>query len=112
MIGFENIDDEADDGSGGVELATLLPLGHGELAEEVFVDEAEGVAFLIHGDGGHDFEEFGEGAVFENLERLGQHVSEVGFSFSTARMASLTALPSSAPSGSCSRWGKCASSGR
>ena len=57
---LDDLDDQLDDGGGGEELAALLPLAHGELAEEVFVDLAEGVAFDVHGDGVEGLEQFDE----------------------------------------------------
>ena len=48
---FDDPDDELDDGGGGEELAALLAFAHGEMAEEVFVNLAEDVAFDVHGDG-------------------------------------------------------------
>ena len=44
VIGLDDLDDEPDDGGGRVELAALLHLLHGELAHEIFIDAAEGVA--------------------------------------------------------------------
>ena len=41
--GFEDLDDEPDDRGGCEELAALLALGEGELAEEVLVDQPEPV---------------------------------------------------------------------
>ncbi len=35
VVGLNDLDDEADDGSGGEELAAALALAHGELAEEI-----------------------------------------------------------------------------
>ncbi len=46
-VGFEHLDQHADDGARRVELAAELAFGSGELAEEVFVDSAERVARLI-----------------------------------------------------------------
>jgi hypothetical protein len=40
---LKDFDDQTDDTGRGVELAAPLALGAGELAEEVFVDEAEGI---------------------------------------------------------------------
>ena len=51
MERFDDLDDQLDDAGGREELAALLPLRHGELAEEVFVNLAEGVAFDRHRDG-------------------------------------------------------------
>ena len=46
LVGFEHLDEQAYDASGCVELAAEFALGLCELAEEVFVDAAEGVAGL------------------------------------------------------------------
>ncbi len=46
-VGFEHLDQHADDGARRVELAAELAFGGGELAEEVFVDPAERVAGLV-----------------------------------------------------------------
>ena len=43
FVGSEHLDEEAHDALRGVELAAVLALGAGELAEEVFVDAAEDV---------------------------------------------------------------------
>jgi hypothetical protein len=81
VVGLEDFDDEADDGGGRVEFAAFLAFAHGEFAEEVFVDEAEGIAALVHGDGGHGFEEGGERAAFEDVVGFGEDVGEVGVFF-------------------------------
>ncbi len=75
---LDDADDELDDGGGGEELAALLPLAHGELAEEVFVDLAEGVPLDVHGDGVHGLEQLDEQGVLEAVVGLGQDVLEVG----------------------------------
>ena len=46
-VGFEHLDQHADDGARRVELAAELAFGGGELAEEVLVDAAERVAGLV-----------------------------------------------------------------
>ena len=76
--GLDDADDELDDGGGGEELAALLALAHGEVAEEVFVNLAEGVPLDVHGDGVHGLEQFLEQGVLEAVVGLGQHVLEVG----------------------------------
>ena len=78
MERLDDADDELDDGGGGEELAALLALAHGEVAEEVFVDLAEGVPLDVHGDGVHGLEQFLEQGVLEAVVGLGQHVLEVG----------------------------------
>ena len=47
FVGLDHFGDEIDDALGGVELAPELALGGGELAEEVFIDPADGVLFLV-----------------------------------------------------------------
>ena len=78
LEGFDDADDELDDGGGGEELAALLALAHGEVAEEVFVDLAEGVSLDVYGDGVHRLEQFLEQGVLEAVVGLGEHVFEVG----------------------------------
>ena len=48
--GLDDRDDELDEGGGGEELAALLALRHGEVAQEVLVDLAEDVTLDVHGD--------------------------------------------------------------
>ena len=43
VVGLDDLGEEPDDAAGGVKLAAALAFGHGELAEEVFVDAPEGV---------------------------------------------------------------------
>src|SRR5690606_4714492 len=50
--GFEDLDEKADDAGRRIELAAALAFAHRELAEEVFVNPSEGIAFEIHRDGG------------------------------------------------------------
>ena len=78
LEGFDDADDELDDGGGGEELAALLAFAHGEVAEEVFVDLAEGVSLDVHGDGIHGLEQFLEQGVLEAVVGLGEHILEVG----------------------------------
>ena len=47
FVGLDHFGDEIDDALGGVELAPELALGGGEFAEEVFIDPADGVLFLV-----------------------------------------------------------------
>jgi hypothetical protein len=75
--GFDDFDDELDDADGGEEFAAFLSFGHGELAEEVFVDFAEGVAVDVHGDGGEVLEEGDEEVFIEAGVVLGQDPLEV-----------------------------------
>ena len=47
FVGLDHLGDEIDDALRGVELAPELALGGGEFAEEVFIDPADGVLFLV-----------------------------------------------------------------
>lgn len=47
FVGLDHFGDEIDDALRGVELAPQLALGGGELAEEVFIDPADGVLLLV-----------------------------------------------------------------
>lgn len=75
--GLQHLDEEADDAGGREELAALLPLTHGEGAEEVFIDLPEGVALQISGDGGEGFEQVAEQEGIEDLIALRQHAGHV-----------------------------------
>src|SRR6266566_2010880 len=48
LKGFDDLDDQFDDRGRSEEFAALLSLGHGELAQEIFVDFAEDVSLDIH----------------------------------------------------------------
>ena len=61
MVGLNDFGEEADDAGRGVELAALLALGAGELAEEVFVNAPEGVVVERGGNLGDFLEQFLEG---------------------------------------------------
>jgi hypothetical protein len=67
VVGGEDGDQGLDDRGRRVELAALLALGAGELAEEVFIDLPEHVAGLAgvgtEADGGHQINQFAELAV-------------------------------------------------
>ena len=75
--GLDDADDELDDGGGSEELAALLTLAHRELAEEVLVDLAEGVALDVHRDRVHDLQQLGQGGALKPVVGLGQDVLEV-----------------------------------
>src|SRR5690349_231793 len=49
LKGFDDLDNQFDDGGRCEEFAAFLSLGHGELDQEVFVDFAEDVSLDIHG---------------------------------------------------------------
>ena len=75
--GLDDIDDELDDGGRCKELTALLALGHSELAEEVLIDLAEGVALDVHGDGVKNADQLGERAVVDAVVVLGQDVAKL-----------------------------------
>ena len=77
MEGFEDLDHEAHDGRRGVELTALLPLGAGELAEEVFVDAPEGVEVEADRDLGDFLQQFLEQGAVEDLVVARQHAREL-----------------------------------
>ena len=83
-VGLEHLDQQAHDAAGGVKLAALLPLGAGELAEEVFVDAAEDVfgarLFAAEADVADVVDEPAEAALVKRGARvvLGQHALERG----------------------------------
>ncbi len=62
---------------GRVELAALLPFRRGELAEEVFVDAAEGVVVDGGGNLGDLLEQFLEQRAGEEVVGLGQDAGEL-----------------------------------
>lgn len=78
VVGLEDLGEEADDAGGGVELSPTLPLGHGELGEEVFVDAAEGVVVGGDGDLGDLLEEALEQAAREEVVGLREDAGELG----------------------------------
>src|SRR6266702_7959292 len=65
LKGFDDLDDQFDDGGRCEEFAAFLSLGHGELAQEVFVDFAEDVSLDIHWYLGEGFEQRDKGIVVE-----------------------------------------------
>ena len=77
MERLDDLDDELDDAGGREELAALLPLRHGEVAEEVFVNLAEGIALDGHRDRGEVLQQGDEQVLFESVVGLGQNVLEV-----------------------------------
>lgn len=99
LVGFEHLDDEGDDGFRGKVLATLFPLGEGELAEEVFVNVAEDIlgvqVGVLEGDGGDEVDEAAEIGRVELELGVGlvEDVFSLGFSRSMASSASSMSRP-------------------
>ena len=77
VIRLDNFGEKADDGRGRVELSAALALGHGELAEEVFVDAAEGVVVEGGGDLGDLLQQLLEEGGGEEVVGLGEDASEL-----------------------------------
>ena len=77
MIGLYDFGEEADDAAGRVELAPALPLAHGELAEEVFVDPSERIVIQRGGNFRHFFQQFLEQRPREKVVRLWQNAREL-----------------------------------
>ena len=61
----------------GIKLAAPLPFGHGELAEEIFVDAPEGVVVERGGNLGDFFQQFLEQRAGEEVVGLGQDAGEL-----------------------------------
>jgi len=71
--GFDHLGEQLDDAGGRVELAAALALAHRELAEEVFVDPAEHIAFgRLQSGAVEDFDEFGQQVLLKAKVVLGQ----------------------------------------
>ena len=100
--GLDDLDEQPDDAARRVELAALLPLGAGELAEEVFVDAPEGVVVQRGGNLGDLLEQFLEQGAGEDC-RSGSTPASCGLCFSMSRIASLTFGRCCSPSGRFSR---------
>ena len=86
FVGLDHFGDEIDDALRGVELAPELALGGGELAEEVFIDPADGVLLLVL-DGVDVVDGIDEGGELADIEPeagevvVGQGALERGIAF-------------------------------
>ena len=72
--GLDNAHDQLDDAGGRKKFAAALPLAHGEFAQKILVDLAEGIAFDVHRDGAHQPEQLGEGGVIQAVVALRQNI--------------------------------------
>jgi len=63
VVGLDDLDDQLDDRGRCEELAALLALGGGELAEEVLVDQPESVALDCLGQPAKQAKELGQDVV-------------------------------------------------
>ena len=77
VIGLKDLHDQADDAARREELAAFLPFRARELAEEIFVDPAEGVVFERLGNLGNLLEQLLEQRAVENLIRAWQYAGEM-----------------------------------
>ena len=75
--GLDDLGEQPDDAARRVELAALLALGAGELAEEVFVDAAEGVVVERGWNLGDLLQQLLEQGAGEEVVGLGQHAGEL-----------------------------------
>ena len=76
--GLDDLDDEPDDGVRGEELTAEPALGHGEVREEVLVDEPECVSGERPREWGEQTEQFGEGGLLKALVALRENISQLG----------------------------------
>ena len=77
MEGLDHLGQQLHDAGGRVELAAALAFAHGEGAEKVFVDAAEGVEVERGRDLGDFLEQLLEQGAGEQVEGLGQHAGEL-----------------------------------
>ena len=77
MIRLDHFGEEADDGRRGVKFASPLPFGHGEFAQEIFVDPTERVVIERRGNLGDLFQQFLEERTGEKVVGLGQDTGEL-----------------------------------
>jgi hypothetical protein len=75
--GLDDFGQQLDDAGGRVELAAALAFGHGEGAEEVFVDAAEGVVVERGRNLGDLLQQFLEQGAGEQVVGLGQHTGKL-----------------------------------
>ncbi len=78
VVRLDDLHDEADDRVRGEELSAEPALGHGEVREEVLVDEPEGVTGERARQRGEQAEQFGEGGLLQALVALREHISQLG----------------------------------
>ena len=101
--GFDDLGQQLDDAARRVELAAALALGHGESAEEVFVDAAEGVVVERGRNLGDLLQQFLEQGAGEQVVGLGQHAGELRVVLLDLAHRGVDPAPMSATSGSVSR---------
>ena len=72
-IRLDDLDDQLDQRGRREELAAALAFGHGELAQEVLVDLAEGIAFDVHRNLGQQLEQSEKRVVAQSIVVPGQN---------------------------------------
>ena len=77
MIRLDHLGEEADDAARGVELAALLALRAGELAEKILVDPSEGIVIHRGRDFGNLLQQFLEEGAGEEVVGFGQDAGEL-----------------------------------
>ncbi len=75
--GLDDLDDQLDQRGRGEELAAFVSLAHGEVAQEILVDLAEGVAFDVHRHRGEELQQFDQRGVLQHVVGARQHAGEV-----------------------------------
>ena len=78
MEGLDDLRQQAHDAGWRIKLAAALALGHGEFAEEVFVNASESIVVKRGGDFGNLLEQLFEQGAGEEIEGFGQHASQRG----------------------------------
>ena len=72
LEGFDDFHNQLNERSWGEELASALPFGHGEVAEKVLVNLAEGVSLNLHRNLLHDTQQLDQRAFFEAVVGFGK----------------------------------------
>ena len=74
---LDDLDDEPDDRVRGEELATESTFRHGEVREEVLVDEPESITRELAGKRSEQPKQLDEGRLLQALVALGEHVLQL-----------------------------------
>ena len=77
MKRFDDTDNKLNNGGWSKELSTLLPLAHGKVPKEVFINLAKSIPLDIHWHRVHGFEQLFEQGVLETVVALGQNILEI-----------------------------------
>ncbi len=74
---LDDLDDEAHDGVRGEELAAQPTLGHGEVRQEVLVDEPEGISRELAGERGKQPQQLGQRRLLDPLVAPGEDILQL-----------------------------------